>query len=57
MEKSTFGHGLVYTNWGRLKRLQSWLDTEETLLFTYGDVADLTSALLQFHQAYGKLAT
>jgi glucose-1-phosphate cytidylyltransferase len=51
--------GLYTQTGGRLKRLQSWLDSEESFMFTYGDgVADLDiKALLQFHQAHGKLAT
>jgi len=44
---------------GRIKRLRSWLDKEETFLMTYGDgVADIDiKALLEFHQSHGKLAT
>jgi len=51
--------GLYTQTGGRLKRLQSWLEPEETFMFTYGDgVADLDiKALLQFHHAHGKLAT
>jgi glucose-1-phosphate cytidylyltransferase len=51
--------GLYTQTGGRLRRLRSWLGTEETLIFTYGDgVTDLDiKALLQFHQAHGKLAT
>jgi glucose-1-phosphate cytidylyltransferase len=51
--------GLYTQTGGRLKRLRSWLDAEETFMFTYGDgVADLdVKALLQFHQAHRKLAT
>ena len=51
--------GLYTQTGGRLKRLRPWLDADETFMFTYGDgVADLDiKALLQFHQAHGKLAT
>jgi glucose-1-phosphate cytidylyltransferase len=51
--------GLYTQTGGRLKRLQSWLDTDEAFMFTYGDgVADLDiKALLQLHQAHEKLAT
>jgi glucose-1-phosphate cytidylyltransferase len=51
--------GLYTQTGGRLKRLDKWLDPDETFLFTYGDgVADLDlQALLDFHRAHGKLAT
>ncbi len=51
--------GLHTQTGGRLRRLQSWLDPNETFMFTYGDgVADLDiKALLAFHTAHGKLAT
>ena len=51
--------GLHTQTGGRLKRLQKWLDKEETFLFTYGDgVTDLNiSALLEFHRRHGKIAT
>ena len=51
--------GLYTETGGRLKRLASWLDKNETFMFTYGDgVADIDlHALLQFHKAHGKLAT
>jgi glucose-1-phosphate cytidylyltransferase len=44
---------------GRLKRVESYLKDEEAFCFTYGDgVADVDiSALVQFHQDHGKLAT
>jgi glucose-1-phosphate cytidylyltransferase len=44
---------------GRLKRLEKWLENEETFCFTYGDgVADVDiDALLRFHRSHGKLAT
>ena len=44
---------------GRLKRLKSWLEKDETFLLTYGDCLgeiDIT-ALLKFHESHGKLAT
>lgn len=51
--------GLATQTGGRLKRLQRWLDKDENFFFTYGDgVANLdVRALLEFHQAHGKLAT
>ena len=51
--------GLYTQTGGRLKRLQRWLDSDETFMFTYGDgVADIDiNALLEFHNAHGKLAT
>jgi glucose-1-phosphate cytidylyltransferase len=51
--------GLHTQTGGRLKRLQKWLDKDETFMFTYGDgVADLdVTALLEFHNSHGKLAT
>ena len=51
--------GLYTQTGGRLKRLKSWFQPDETFMFTYGDgVADLDAeALLKFHQAHGKLAT
>ena len=44
---------------GRVKRLEKWLGDDNTFMLTYGDgVADVDiRALLQFHQAHGKLAT
>lgn len=44
---------------GRLRRIKSHLQDEETFLFTYGDgVADINiDALLAFHKNHGKLAT
>ena len=44
---------------GRLKRVESYLKDEEAFCFTYGDgVADVDiSALVNFHQKHGKLAT
>jgi glucose-1-phosphate cytidylyltransferase len=44
---------------GRLKRVASYLQDEESFCFTYGDgVADVDiSALLAFHEQHGKLAT
>jgi len=51
--------GLYTQTGGRLKRLQRWLDGDETFMFTYGDgVADIDiNALLEFHNSRGKLAT
>jgi glucose-1-phosphate cytidylyltransferase len=51
--------GLHTQTGGRLKRLQSWLEPNETFFFTYGDgVADVDLKLLaQFHQMHGKLAS
>ncbi len=51
--------GLYTQTGGRLKRLQQWLEKDETFMFTYGDgVADISiTDLLQFHEAHGKLAT
>jgi len=51
--------GLYTQTGGRLKRLQRWLDSDETFMFTYGDgVADIDiNALLEFHNSHGKLAT
>lgn len=44
---------------GRLKRVQRYLDPEESFCMTYGDgVADIDiSGLIEFHNAHGKLAT
>jgi glucose-1-phosphate cytidylyltransferase len=51
--------GLYTQTGGRLKRLQKWLDDDETFMLTYGDgVADIDiQALLEFHRSHGKLAT
>jgi glucose-1-phosphate cytidylyltransferase len=51
--------GLHTQTGGRLKRLDRWLEKDETFLFTYGDgVTDLNiQALLQFHRRHGKIAT
>lgn len=51
--------GLYTQTGGRLKRLERWLEQDETFLFTYGDgVADIdVAALLAFHHNHGKLAT
>jgi glucose-1-phosphate cytidylyltransferase len=51
--------GLHTQTGGRLKRLRSWLDADETFMFTYGDgVADVNVyELLAFHRAHGRLAT
>ncbi len=44
---------------GRLKRVQQFLHPEEPFCFTYGDaVTDLdVSAVIDFHEAHGRLAT
>jgi glucose-1-phosphate cytidylyltransferase len=44
---------------GRLQRLQTILNSEETFMLTYGDgVADIDiDALIKFHKSHGKLAT
>jgi glucose-1-phosphate cytidylyltransferase len=44
---------------GRLKRVENYIKDEEAFCFTYGDgVADVNiSALVDFHQNHGKLAT
>jgi glucose-1-phosphate cytidylyltransferase len=51
--------GLYTQTGGRLRRLQKWIGTDESFVFTYGDgVADLDiTALLAFHKSHGKLAT
>jgi len=51
--------GLHTRTGGRLKRLQSWIDDDDVMMFTYGDgVADIDlKALLDFHRSHGKLAT
>ena len=51
--------GLNTKTGGRLKRLSSWIDEDETFMFTYGDgVADIdVKELLAFHKSHGKLAT
>ena len=51
--------GLYTQTGGRLKRLQNWLENDDTFMFTYGDgVADVDiRALLQFHRDSRKLAT
>jgi glucose-1-phosphate cytidylyltransferase len=51
--------GLYTETGGRLKRLASCLEPNETFMFTYGDgVADIDiGALVEFHAAQGKLAT
>lgn len=51
--------GLYTQTGGRLKRLERWLENDETFFFTYGDgVTDLNiKALLEFHKQHGKIAT
>lgn len=51
--------GIPTQTGGRLRRLQRWLDYDDTFMFTYGDgVTDLNiRALIAFHHAHGRLAT
>ena len=44
---------------GRVRRIEPWLQGDETFLLTYGDgLADVdVRQLIDFHQAHGKLAT
>jgi glucose-1-phosphate cytidylyltransferase len=51
--------GLYTQTGGRLRRLQNWLEEDETFMFTYGDgVADIDlRSLLEFHKSHGKLAS
>lgn len=51
--------GLYTQTGGRLKRVASWLEEDDTFLFTYGDgVADIDiNKLRAFHDHHGKLAT
>lgn len=44
---------------GRLKRVEAYLNKEESFCFTYGDgVADINiKALIDFHKSHGKMAT
>ena len=51
--------GLLTNTGGRLKRLSSFLEEDETFMFTYGDgVGDIDlGGLLKYHQAEGRLAT
>ena len=44
---------------GRLKRVQPYVETEDSFCFTYGDgVSDVNIAkLIDFHKSHGKLAT
>lgn len=51
--------GLNTQTGGRIKRLASWLETENTFFLTYGDgLGDVDlPALLSFHKRHGKLAT
>jgi glucose-1-phosphate cytidylyltransferase len=51
--------GLHTETGGRLKRLQQWLEGDETFMFTYGDgVGDIDIVrLLEFHKSHGKLAS
>ncbi len=51
--------GLYTQTGGRLKRLQKWINEDETFMFTYGDgVGNIDlEELLRFHKSHGKLAT
>ena len=51
--------GLDTNTGGRVKRIQSYLDKEETFCVTYGDgLANLDlRALIEFHRDHGRLAT
>ena len=51
--------GLNTQTGGRIKRLASWLGTDDTFFLTYGDgLGDVDlRALLAFHKRHGKLAT
>ena len=51
--------GLSTQTGGRVKRLERWLQNDQTFMLTYGDgVSDVDiGALLAFHRAHGKLAT
>jgi glucose-1-phosphate cytidylyltransferase len=44
---------------GRLRQLKSWLEKDETFLFTYGDgVSDVDiQDTIKFHKSHGRLAT
>jgi glucose-1-phosphate cytidylyltransferase len=51
--------GIATMTGGRVKRLQHWLEGEETFMLTYGDGlsnVDIPS-LIAFHHQHGKLAT
>jgi glucose-1-phosphate cytidylyltransferase len=51
--------GLSTQTGGRVRRLRDWIEDDETFFLTYGDgVADVdVTALAQFHNAHGRLAT
>jgi glucose-1-phosphate cytidylyltransferase len=51
--------GLTTETGGRVKRLRTWLGSDETFLLTYGDgVADINiTELMDFHDSHGRLAT
>jgi glucose-1-phosphate cytidylyltransferase len=51
--------GLYTQTAGRLRRLRSWLNGDDTFMLTYGDgVADVNiGTLVDFHKSHGKLAT
>jgi glucose-1-phosphate cytidylyltransferase len=51
--------GLSTQTGGRLKRLRTWIEKEDSFMFTYGDgVADINMKdLMEFHRSHGKLAT
>src|SRR6266849_1387172 len=51
--------GLDTQTGGRVKRLEKWLESDDTFMLTYGDgVANVDiERLLAFHKSHGKLAT
>ncbi len=51
--------GLDTQTGGRVKRIERWLESDETFMLTYGDgVANVdVKRLLAFHKSHGKLAT
>ncbi len=51
--------GLATQTGGRVKRLEGWLQNDQTFMLTYGDgVANVNiQELLSFHRSHGKLAT
>ena len=51
--------GLATQTGGRVKRLEKWLENDETFMLTYGDgVSNVDiGALRRFHETHGRLAT
>ena len=51
--------GLNTQTGGRVKRLEKWLQDDDTFMLTYGDgVGDLNlTRLLEFHRSHGKIVT